>query len=339
MGLLPVGVPAITPAGTQIQAAVTSNYSAPDGSPMPTSTSNTVTTAVGRVGGVNVSPDSDTREALPGGSVDFPLTLSNAGNGSDTFDLTAATQNGWSVAIYRDDNGDGVRQSTETTAVSATDTLHVEDAFNCFATVTIPESSTAARDTVTFAARSRFDATKTANATLIVQKRAPVQSPYILSWLVNGYYPNSDRAARLNYSYLGDESSVAPTEGSNSGGKTWFRADTQIEYLDLAKVFNGATYCAGYVHAYVYSPAAQTVNLWMASDDGIKVWLNGEVVWNNDTYRGLTLDQDKTTVGLNEGWNRLLVKVSQGRGGWRVAVKFCDSSGNQIPGIVYSAAP
>ena len=87
---------------------------------------------------------------------------------------------------------------------------------------------------------------------------------------------------------------------------------------------------------YVYSPTTQKVNMWMGSDDGIKVWVNGAVAWNNDTRRPFVADQDKTTANLNAGWNDVLVKITQSTKTWGFSLKFCDSSGNPIPDISYS---
>ena len=343
VSLIPVGVMAITPAGTQIQATSTATYSATDGRTMPISTSNTVITTVGQASGVTVSPSTGAASADPGKAADFPLTVTNSGNVSDTFDLTAVSGSGWAVAIYKDANGDGVRQSTETTTVSNTGALNSGGAFKCFVTVTTPTSETTASDTVTFTAKSRLDSSKVATSKLTVKQEPSeppsTSGPYIRTWLVNGSYANSDSATRLSKDYLGGESAAAPLEGSATSGKTWFKASAQTEILDLATLFGGATYCAGYVFAYVYSPTARTVNMWMGSDDGIKVWVNGEVVWNNDTGRACVLDQDKTQVSLIEGWNKLLVKISQGKGSWQVAVKLCDSAGNAVPGLAYDIKP
>ncbi len=111
MGLLPTTTVAITPAGTLIHATGAASYSAPDGTAMPTSTSNTVIITISQIGGVSISAVSQTESAEQGACIDFPLTVSNAGNGSDTFGLAAVSENGWPVVVYRDDNGDAVRQS------------------------------------------------------------------------------------------------------------------------------------------------------------------------------------------------------------------------------------
>jgi hypothetical protein len=67
--------------------------------------------------------------------------------------------------------------------------------------------------------------------------------------------------------------------------------------------------------------------LLIGSDDGVKVWLNGELVHNNHAHRGLTLDQDRVRVKLRKGINWLLVKVENGGGDWALAVRVRDADG------------
>lgn len=160
---------------------------------------------------------------------------------------------------------------------------------------------------------------------------------YIRAWLMNGYYSNTNTSTRLSQDYLSGEATIKPTTGTVSGGNTWTSYTSSADIIDLNAAFGGAkTSCAGYAHVYVYSPSSQSVRLWLGSDNGIKVWLNGSVVETVDTGRGLTVDQDKLTVSLLAGWNRLLCKVSQYGGNWQLTAKVCDANGNAISGIQYS---
>lgn len=328
-------VMAATPAGTQIQATGTAQYYSTDGSTMPPGNSNMVTTTVMQVASVSLTPTTDAKPGSAGSPVNFPLAVKNTGNGSDTFDLSVWAKNGSILTIYKDDNGDGVRQSTENTVVTSTGALPIGGTFSCIASAMLPSSVTT--DTTTVTAKSRFDTTKSAISTLTIQEKA--SSAYVTSWLVNGYYSNSDRATLLSTDYIGGEANVNPTEGGLSGGKTWARMDSATNHVDLAQLYGNPTYCAAYAHAYVYSPTQQTVNMWLGSDDGIKIWLNGAVVWTNDAFRKYVMDGDKTTITLPAGWSKLLVKVSQASLAWGFSVKLCDSQGYAIAGIDYDIAP
>ena len=94
------------------------------------------------------------------------------------------------------------------------------------------------------------------------------------------------------------------------------------------------TESAAYAHVYVYSPATRPARLLLGSDDGIKVWLNGDVVLNEDFYwhwwePGWVADQFGAEVNLLEGWNRLLCKISQRDSDFEFSTRFTDM--NYLP--------
>lgn len=66
--------------------------------------------------------------------------------------------------------------------------------------------------------------------------------------------------------------------------------------------------------------AQDGVTMKTGSDDSIKVWLNGKVVFTNATNRGRAKYQDTFIIDLIRGENLLLVKVSERGGGWGMHV-------------------
>jgi hypothetical protein len=86
------------------------------------------------------------------------------------------------------------------------------------------------------------------------------------------------------------------------------------------------TESAVYAHLYVHSPSTRAAKLLLGSDDGIKAWLNGDNVCTEDVYGGWTPDQFVIDVTLDEGWNQLLCKISQGGGDYQFSARFTDMS-------------
>lgn len=86
------------------------------------------------------------------------------------------------------------------------------------------------------------------------------------------------------------------------------------------------TESAAYAHVYVYSPTTRAAKLLLGSDDGIRAWLNGSLVYTNDRYGDWMEDAYEAVVFLQAGWNRLLCKVSQGGGDFRFSARFVDPS-------------
>jgi len=99
------------------------------------------------------------------------------------------------------------------------------------------------------------------------------------------------------------------------------------------------TQSASYAHVYVYSPKARSVRILFGSDDGIKVWLNGINVLTSDVYQGLSAgwqpDRYPVDVELNQGWNRLLCKISQEGGDYQFSARFTDLTRATIPDLKY----
>src|SRR2546426_752026 len=67
--------------------------------------SDTVAILVGQVAGVSLQPPR-VNSGAPGTAVVFAHTLTNTGNGPDSFPVAAASARGWPVTLYRDWNGD-----------------------------------------------------------------------------------------------------------------------------------------------------------------------------------------------------------------------------------------
>ncbi len=86
------------------------------------------------------------------------------------------------------------------------------------------------------------------------------------------------------------------------------------------------TEAVSYLHSYVYSPVKREAKIMVGSDDGVKVWLNGEKILEKDVYTGWVPDQYRNDVTLNQGWNSLLCKVSQENGDYDLSVRFTDKS-------------
>ena len=95
------------------------------------------------------------------------------------------------------------------------------------------------------------------------------------------------------------------------------------------------TESAAYAHVYVNSPTTRSARIRLGSDDGLKVWFNGANVLTQDVYQGWTADQYTVNVTLNQGWNRLLCKVSQGGGAYQLSARFTDPSGATFPDLSY----
>jgi HEAT repeat protein len=107
--------------------------------------------------------------------------------------------------------------------------------------------------------------------------------------------------------------------------------------INLAEALGGADNVAGYARTRVWSPEAQEVQLELGSDDGVKVWLNGTVVHANNTERGLAPRQDLAKVRLKQGWNELLLKITNQGDGWAFCCRVRRPDGAAAEGLKFEA--
>ena len=107
----------------------------------------------------------------------------------------------------------------------------------------------------------------------------------------------------------------------------------QSDSMNLAGLFPGQSNCVAYLKAEIIVPETTDAILLMGSDDGIKAWLNGVVVHSNNVDRGQVVDQDMAPIKLKRGANELLLKITQGSGGWSACARIVGPDGLPIEGL------
>ena len=90
---------------------------------------------------------------------------------------------------------------------------------------------------------------------------------------------------------------------------------SQLEWQDgIVVVLPQVDKSANYLFRELVSVKAQPLTLYLGSDDGIRVWLNGQLVMEHEINRSCHRNQEVVAVNLKKGINRLLLKVSNGNG-------------------------
>jgi hypothetical protein len=69
-----------------------------------------------------------------------------------------------------------------------------------------------------------------------------------------------------------------------------------------------------YVRGEITAPVARTMTLHVASDDAVKVWLNGKLIHSHKVNRGLTEGSDEVVAEFKAGGNELIAKLINGAG-------------------------
>jgi hypothetical protein len=124
------------------------------------------------------------------------------------------------------------------------------------------------------------------------------------------------------------------TEEGTSGWRTGTPAANG--FFDFTGRFSKRDWVLAYAATFVHSSREQKASLSCGSDDGIKVWVNGDLVVANDTYRGAAPGQEEASISLRKGWNTILLKITQGGGGWGFYLSVLGPGGEPLQGIRFA---
>ena len=145
------------------------------------------------------------------------------------------------------------------------------------------------------------------------QRAIAMYDGYLTNWLVSGPYTKSGKNNQVLFGIafapeLPDAKDVKwqPVIGDPDPRRSWKVA--------LDKVLGPGSSRAAYLLTWVRSDKAQDAQLQFGSDDGLKAWLNGQVVLEANVNRAIGRGQDNVTARLLPGWNRLMLKVTQAGG-------------------------
>jgi len=166
-----------------------------------------------------------------------------------------------------------------------------------------------------------------------IEKQIEEYEDYITLWELSGPYAEKDIEGPKDVFDI-----VFLPEKKDAEGVEWKKVSTDAPdnpwLLDFNKICKESN-CVAYVRTKVYSPKKQKARLELGSDDGAKAWLNGELVHEENVARGFIPADDKIEITLREGWNDLMIKVSQGGGDWSVGARVRTEEGEHLAELKY----
>ena len=156
----------------------------------------------------------------------------------------------------------------------------------------------------------------------------------IPDWMMIGPFPNPGGTG-LHFSYPPENGVVISEEydGRDNQKVGWHKISRPDGRIVLNDVIRPKEHCVIYAVCTVNAPTARKDTLLIGSDDGIKVWINNELVWEHPIQRGMVPDSDRVDVELKAGENLLLIKLEQRIGDIGFALRFLDPHGELTFGL------
>jgi len=141
---------------------------------------------------------------------------------------------------------------------------------------------------------------------------------WTVTWPIDDSSPVGNNCPKFftdNMVQYGGEAALSNPDfkGLPSGAGTEVRAKKGI--VDLMTLFPNTQWSIVYAYSE-FRGSGEECFFRMGSDDGIKVWLNGEQVVDDHRHGGLVPDLESFHAVLRNGKNRMLVKICQGTGEW-----------------------
>ncbi len=156
---------------------------------------------------------------------------------------------------------------------------------------------------------------------------------HILQWVAAGPFTEKGKDGAAVYA------TPFPPEKPGAEGVEWQPITKGIGSWDinLEATFGGLDFCAAYLKTRVWSEIEQEALLEMGSDDGVKAWVNGQVVFDGWNEGSAAPRQKRIKVRLAKGWNELMLKVVDQQGGWVAACRVRKPDGTALEGLKVEA--
>lgn len=97
--------------------------------------------------------------------------------------------------------------------------------------------------------------------------------------------------------------------------------------VNLGEALGKAEGVVGYAHSSFHLEQPQTITFKMGSNDGIKVWIDGEVIHRNLVFRDTHVGDDSVEVPLSSGDHEMVIKIVQGTSSWSFGIEALDQKG------------
>ncbi|MGC9327670.1 MAG: DUF4838 domain-containing protein, partial [Candidatus Hinthialibacter sp.] len=162
-------------------------------------------------------------------------------------------------------------------------------------------------------------------------------SNFMRQWLLCGPFPNPEAAydrmdreeSGFYLDYLQEVGGEAGADLQTGAGiefqgreYKWFEYESDHNNVYLDKAVSSDPFVLAYAYSEIQSTEEKPCILAVGSNDGIRIWLNGEEVLDVPERRGLRVDDNLIPVILKKGRNTLLLKIAETENLWGFSCRF-----------------
>ncbi|MCR4439678.1 MAG: tetratricopeptide repeat protein [bacterium] len=154
-------------------------------------------------------------------------------------------------------------------------------------------------------------------------------------WLVLGPFEGTDG---FNRRFIDEKStSFAPTVRYGKGTLSWRVAEDDLPdgFVDLWAMLKKPAQGVAYARVEFSVPTARQTTLRFGYRAGLKVWLNGRLVWYQNGSDRTSIDGWTLPVRLQTGRNVVLLKSTQRIGEWGFYFRITDEAGRGFSDLQY----
>jgi len=112
--------------------------------------------------------------------------------------------------------------------------------------------------------------------------------------------------------------------------------DAPLPIIDLDVMLRPNDQVLAYAAAFVRSPKSQDAAIRFGTDEGFKLFVNGKQVTGEEIKRRFEFDQNVVAVHLSEGWNVIMLKVTEYKGEWKFCARLTAPDGTPLSGLEYA---
>lgn len=172
-----------------------------------------------------------------------------------------------------------------------------------------------------------------ANVCAATRKDYELYRPLFKDWLILGPF-KAGEASPWEKGRILDVATMLALPATNT--PAWQRPFSTGAYgpVDLLPLLKPNQDVYAYAAAEVEAEKDTDGQLWLGSDDGVVVWLDGNEIHRNPGPRGVKPDEDKVAVKLSAGVHSLVFRVDQVKGDAGMCARLVSADGKgPLPGV------